>query len=441
MECNVAIEKKYWHEIKIHVKEINNEFFDVVDKIEAINECPIYLVEFPYGDLIGDHISQFLPLKTGGYIRLNDPKVPDHILQDLGYGKNNSPIGMVLNKKIELFIDLPEKKAILPFMLQSPGDFFSYNHILDFGQSINYAPNGLLYAISGGRCCFLLPSINCQNKFARLCRALEIKAKCPKTFYDHCQLFAKLLKSPRITNNWTATIIYFSENWVKNINSNPKWYEVKQFFHKLYAKRALFPINAPHYNTAYSILLEKKNFKPNPYIFDTFKHIIQIMSGHTPGLAPLINEDLLPLSCLQQIFHEHYGIENIYPTIIGPNYFQPFLKNPEPIYYSLQIPTTSSFSPKSKKTSVMNELKELYDLCETLLEELRSDKGFCANTIIQYVAQSIAITYHHNSEDIDNIISHTLDLINTDNRFCSKSDKVAAENAKFFRGCIRIFKK
>ena len=441
MDAELLIKKKIWNDVKESIKEINLEFFNIVEDINPDEDCPLYVINFPYGRLIGDHKSQFLPLENGEYLRLNDPKIPNNLLRDLGYGKNNSPIGLLVNKKIELYIDLPEKKMILPFMVLSPGDFFSYNHILDIGQSINYAPNAILYGMSGGRSCFLLPSINCQNKFSRLCRALEIKAKRPMSFYEHNHLFKQLLSKAQNNNPWASTLIYFSEAWVKNIKTNPKWYTLKQYFHRLYARRALFPMNVTHYNTSYSLLLEKKNFKPNPYIFDTFKHIVQIMCGHSPGLSPLIDEDLLPLKELQNIFSEHYGLNEVHPTIIGPNHFDPFATNPDPIYYSLQIPTTSTFSPKSKKSSVMVELKELFDLCETLLAELQCDTGFCSGTIINHIAKYLSISYHHNSQDIDNIILPTDILVDSDSRFGKNTMQLAAENGKFFRGCVKIYKR
>lgn len=438
MNSDLAIQKVVWDDIKNLIQEINLEFFEIVDTINPNGSCPLYVVSFPYASLIGDHISQFVPLNNGGNIRLTDPNIPNYIKNDLGYGINNSPIGMVINKKIELFIDLPEKKMALPFMVLSPGDFFSYNHILDIGNHINYAPNGILYAMSGGRSCFLLPSINCDNKFSRMTRCLGIKAKRPFSIYEQNHLFNQLLKGNQINNKWSSSIIYFSEPWVKQIKTNPKWYELRQYFHRIYTRRALFPLNLPHYNTAFSLLLEKKNFNPNPYVFDTFKHIIQIMCGQTPGLTPLVDEELLPLNDLQYIFQEFYGLKETSPTIMGPSLFNPFSTNPDSIYYSLQIPTISSFSPKSKKTSVMVELKELFDLCGTLFEELRSDDGFCANTIIQYIAKFLSISFHHNSQDIDNLILPTDILVESDYRFGNNA--IAAENGKFFRGCVKIFK-
>ncbi len=87
----VACKKKYWNE----VKQINFEFFQIVEDINPGDDCALYGVDIPYGELVGDHISQFLPLKSGGFTRLTDPNLPCSIINDLGYGKDNSPIGFV----------------------------------------------------------------------------------------------------------------------------------------------------------------------------------------------------------------------------------------------------------------------------------------------------------------------------------------------------------
>ncbi len=121
MSAEVLSDKKSWDEAKNLVRDINREFYDIVERIKPDDSCLLYVVNFPYGALIGDHISQFLPLKNGEYLRLNDPSIPLDLLNDLGYGKDNSPIAMIINKKIELYIDLPEKRWFYLLLFNHPG--------------------------------------------------------------------------------------------------------------------------------------------------------------------------------------------------------------------------------------------------------------------------------------------------------------------------------
>ena len=139
---------------------------------------------------------------------------------------------------------------------------------------------------------------------------------------------------------------------------------------------------------------------------------------------------------------QNYGFKTTVPTIMGPDYFDVQNNIPEPVYYSLQFPTTRSFSPNSKKTSTMAAMRELKDICMDMLNELIKDNYFCSNTIIQYVAQKMSVSFFHNSEDIDGLIGNISELLSGDNRFSYTVNKITgltpAEDSKFFRGCIRI---
>ena len=199
--------------------------------------------------------------------------------------------------------------------------------------------------------------------------------------------------------------------------------------------------NLPHYQTAYSLLLESTNQKPNPYLFDTFKHMIDMMTGEMPGFCPQVTNDLLPLELLQSVFSEHYGLKTIIPTIMAPAYFELAHPSPQPIYYSLQFPTTRTFSPNSKKTSTMSALRELNEMCVDLFQELKKDHGFCSNTIIQHITKLLSVEFFHNTDDIDGLINNISVLIQNDERFFYNSQNhelIPAEDSKFFRGCIRM---
>jgi len=437
-----GITKIYWPEIKAQIKKANIEFYRLVDELNPGLDFPLYLLNFPYGELIGDELSQFIPDKNNSLIRLSDPSIPRELDTHLGYGKYSSPMGMILDKQFEWYVDLPQKKVTLPIIVQSPGDFFSYTRVVDIKNKFNYSPMGVLSAISGARTTFMLPSIGCQNKLTRLCRELGIKAKQPNYLYDHFKLFKAILTSEEVDSSWSSSFIYFSENWIHNIKTNPDWFNVQKYFYSIFSQNAMYLKNLPHYQTAYSLLLESTNQKPNPYLFDTFKHIIDMMTGEMPGFAPLITNELLPLDILQPVFTNHYGLKASVPTVMGPQYFDLGSELAEPIYYSLQFPTTRTFSPNSKKSSTMSAMRELKDMCDDLLKELIKDNCFCSNTIIQHVAKNIDIEFFHNTEDIDGLINNVSQLTGMDSRFSFTeniySRLAPAVDSKFFRGCVKM---
>lgn len=438
---SLGTEKIYWSDIKSLIQAINPDFYTLVNTIDPGHDFPLYLVRFPYGELIGDKISQFLPIANRGLVRLNDAELPQEIQCHLGYGKNSSPMAMILEKQVEWFVDLPQKHMTLPIMIQKPGDFFSYTRVLDSEPSFTYSPMGVLSALSGARTAFMLPSVGCQNKLTKMSRELGVKLKQPNHLYDHFNLFKSILASTQHQKDWHTSFIYFSDIWVQQIKHNPDWYGVQKYFYNLFVKKSMYLKNQPHYQTAYSLLLESTNQKPNPYLFDTFKHMIDMMTGEIPGFSPQITDDLLPLNRLQSVFSDYYGMKTTVPTIMAPAYFDLTHPSPEPIYYSLQFPTTRTFSPNSKKTSTMSAMRELNEMCVDLFQELKKDHGFCSNTIIQHITQHLSVEFFHNTDDIDGLIKNISKMIQNDQRYFYNAKNLKlnpSEDSKFFRGCVRM---
>ena len=83
-------EKLYWTDIRNTVKKTNSDFYHLVNALNPGHDFPLYLIRFPYGELIGDKSSQFLPIADKKFLRLNDPDLPTEWQQHLGYGKKSS---------------------------------------------------------------------------------------------------------------------------------------------------------------------------------------------------------------------------------------------------------------------------------------------------------------------------------------------------------------
>ncbi|WP_040916823.1 hypothetical protein [Legionella tunisiensis] len=88
-----------WTDIKHEIKEANPEFYSLINKINPPDTYPLFVATFPYGVLIGDDRSQFLPINNQ-LIRINESILPKDIERHLGYGKMGSPMGMVLRKTL-----------------------------------------------------------------------------------------------------------------------------------------------------------------------------------------------------------------------------------------------------------------------------------------------------------------------------------------------------
>ncbi|MBV9575868.1 MAG: hypothetical protein JO149_04520, partial [Gammaproteobacteria bacterium] len=78
-----------------------------------------------------------------------------------GYGKSSAPMGLLLEKTLEYYVDLKELNITVPWKIFSPGTFFPLTRLFHNPASRIYSPNGILSSVSGGRSVFMLPKIGC----------------------------------------------------------------------------------------------------------------------------------------------------------------------------------------------------------------------------------------------------------------------------------------
>lgn len=433
--------KVFWNDIKTTFKKVNPELFNLIDKVPNKDNAPFYLAVFNWGEKIGDETSQFIPQEKDHFLRLNSDNLPLDIQKNLGYAKSTTPVGMIFENTFEWYVDLAEKKLTLPAKLYTPGDFFGYTQLIEIKDKINYSPMGILSGMAGARSTFMLPPISYKKKLDKLCGALGIRHKQPTTLYEHHQLFKAILNSPQLTTNWHAAILYFSNEWVKNIKENPIWVEIKNYFYRYKSKQTSYRLNLPFYNTAYSLCLAQSNQKPNPYLLDTFKHIMDIAAGETPGFTPQASDNLLPLRTLQKAFVDYYGLTYM-PTIIAPNYFSPLSNTPSACYYSMSYAATLLFSPSSTKFSNITGIRELIDIFEDIKKILSQDNRLCSNTIIQYIFKELEINFFHSSKNLSQGVKEISNLTLADNAFVTEQYSHLPHNidSPFFKGCIQIRK-
>lgn len=439
--------KTYWKDIRDRVAKVEPQFARIVDELDPGKEFPIYLVYFPYGALIGDTISQFLPRQDGGYYRLSDPDAPKDVLKDLSYGANSAPLGMVLEKEIEYFIDLPDEGITIPRLIYSPGKFFPLTRVLSKTKDRNYAPNGVLTISSGARSAFLLPNIGCMIHHTNLQRDFNVQKPPPKSLYEHWDIFKAIIASSAIDCSWRSSILYFSESWVDKLLHDKTWQDLKMYLFELAWSYFEYQRNKIYYDTAFSLIMQKRNLKPNPYLVDTARHLFATALCDVPGYAPACDDRALPMDVLQRVFVESYGLKQYIPTLIHPMYFT-FEQDKDPVYYSLQAPSTYIFSPKSRKvSSTLCEMRELEHIMGVFAEELSQDNSMCTNSVIHEGAKSVKFRYFHNKPDRHHVVHPSTEIAELDRRFVFVDEKLSldcarfASDGKFVRGCVSISSK
>lgn len=354
----------------------------------------------------------------------------------------NTPLSMVLEKQIECFVDLKSRGLTIPSFIYKPGKIFPVTKTLNKHSKRIYAPYGLLSSTAGARSTFMLPNIGCTTNHVLLRRDFKIKASAPKNLYDHWHVFKEIVDSQVMETDWRCCVMYFSEKWIKSLNENKSWSCLKQYLHEIAWHQCSYEINRVYYDMIFSIIQDNRNLKPNPYLTDTAKHLFAIAAGAAPGYIPAVDNEALPLDIIQHAFVQSYGLKKYIPTILHPAHYD-FEQDNYPIYYSLQNPSTSVFSPKSREiSSTLSEMRELEHIVNIFSSELAKDNGMCAvGSIMNKIAKQVKFSYYHNKSDSHNIIRSSSDLLELDERFISghKSLKATfASDAPFVRGCIRV---
>ncbi len=445
MTENPSFVKMYWPDIREKIAQLDATFTKIVDDLGVDKSFPIYLASYPYGALIADTQSPFIPCDNGTVKRLTAPEVDKSITEDLGYGKDGLPMGMVLNKQLEYFIDLKGLGVTIPWLIYEPGSFFPLSSIFNQKNKRNYASNSVLMTTAGARSTFMLPNIGCSTNHINLKRDFNVKTTTPKTLYDHWYVFKEIVNSPILASDWRCEVIYFAEKWLKKLYTDTSWLALKSYLQELAWSRFEYDRNRVYYDIAFSVIQQKRNLKPNPYLADTARHLFSIALGCVPGYAPALGEEAIPVSILQKVFVESYNLKKYIPTIMQPVNYN-FESNP-PVYYSLQHPSTHMFSPKSRKiSSTLSEMRELDHITNIFSEELANDNAICADTILNQVSKAIKFNYFHNEKDRLNVIKPSCEIVKLDDRFnyvpsgYSTNESTFSADARFVRGCVSISK-
>ncbi|MBN2689130.1 MAG: hypothetical protein JXR42_00760 [Gammaproteobacteria bacterium] len=426
-----------WAQVREEAKQANPAFADIVDRLAPDKSFILYKAYYPYGAIIGDDRYFYYPNNTDDHL-VTITDLPKNIANNLAYAGNSIPIGMVLHNSVELFI---QRNISIPRSVYNAGTFFALPRELD-DTNMSYHPSGLLTMSSGARSTFMLPNIGDAVKYTHIQNQFGIKSLPPKSYTSHWDVFRQIASSKVAKCDWSSCLLYFSKKWADHLANDPAWRELKIFLMKSGWKQGSFHRNEIYYNYIFSLIQQKRNLKPNPYLADTANHILSMVAGAYPGFIPATNNESVPVELLQQAFAECYGLQYL-PTVIQPYMYSPQNKKCT-MYYSLQYPSTIVFSPKSRKiASTIHELKELKHIVNILFDEITNKSSMCANTIVAKLAKCTKLEFYHNKPDPHKEIKLSTELAKDDYRFAEMLYKNAsnlpfASPASFVRGCVKI---
>jgi hypothetical protein len=427
--------KKNWEEVKHTIKKSNKVFFELIENIAPNNKLSIYLAEYSYGEQIGKKNIVYIPDNKGGTHVLGDRDTPNDVLQDLDYGKNSFPLGIIIENHCEWYYQDEVSHDNYPFAIQGEGTIF--NQQIIFKEDITIE-NNIISVCAGAKSIFMLPYIGCQTNHDRLVNRFNLSIPAPKRHQDHSNLFRMLLSSDNIVHDWTSKILFFSQEWIGEIRTNKNWLPVKHYFSENLRKKLASNIYNSFYNDLFSMTEKINYFRPTPYLIDTSKYIFSIAMGQGIGYQPAINNKLLPLEKIQNIY------QNIYQVSYTPTIMVPGILNNEnnSMYYSLQLPSTKiNTFKKGLNNSTYRELIALKNILFSYKSDFASSKSKCYKNDLYWACINTKFEFYHNKAlNNKDGISHSVKIEHDDFRFkhsyMGKSNFSA--NAKFFRGCIKI---
>jgi len=365
------IKKISWSKIRDKVIQVNPEFVSSVDQISPGENFHLYQVSLPYGVEILKNGELYLPTQDGKLERSTSSNISKQLQTDFAYSGRGMPVGVVLNRSVELSISAGER--FVPWGMFLPGHIFGL--WLNLGPLPSFHPSKIFTITSGARSIFMAPNIGDAAHHKNLRRDYNIRLMPPKRLIDQWAVFKAICEHPAVNSEWQTELLLFPNKWIEHIKNDSAWSNLLLYFLKSTWHSSDYRRNQIYYDFALSSAQANRNLRPNPYLVDTLKHLLAMSLGAAPGFSPAQSEQLAPIKTIQKAYLESYVLKNYAPLVFCPATFN--FNHPEhPIYYSLQLPTTLEFSPKPRKlSSTLGDLSELKHITDTFLDELQRGKN------------------------------------------------------------------
>lgn len=430
------IESFSWNEVKHRIQAVNSELFHLIEEIQPDNEIPFFIAHYDFGEHFGVKQHAYLPTTAGTLEKIESTHTDNYLFENLGYGKNSIPLGIILDKYCEWHY-FGENDRIFPDCVQGPGAIFNMQIIFEEDKTVE---NNVLSASSGALSSFLLPSIGCKRKHSRIQRYYKIATPVPKSPYEHYIVFKELLRSKQEQSTWQSQLLYFSEQFVNNIRHNKKWIKLKLFFSESLRKKLTKNTYDASCNDLFLSASKVNRYRPTPFLIDTAKYIFNICMGSGIGVKPATDEQYFPVREIQDIYHHCYGLEYT-PTVMVPSVLN---DKSQSVYYPLLCPFSKINTFKTNQSnSTYAELETLQNVLLAYQEEFTAVHGPAFGSPLYQASINTQLSFYHYKATDSDMIQNSLELAIKDKRFtdshCTEQTKFASD-AKLFRGCVRMYR-
>lgn len=427
------IEEILWQDAKNDLTKVNSELAQIIDEINPGKDLSFLRISYAFGDhILETGKLSLLELFVKNKITVKEP-IKQKFLQYLNYA--TIPLGICLNKSCEVFAESYDR--IIPLVVLTPGLPIGIYEAMD---SIFGAENFPLWsARAGARTTFMLPKISNNVNHNRLKKELGIGTIAPKGMFEQIDTFAAIANSSQKNRKeWSCDILFFTDKWFQKIHDTSSgWVKFREYLLKEYWKNsnAFVGKNLSFVWQQLSSAINRKRLKPNVYVTDTIRHLLNISYSLLPGFAPLCDDEMLaPTKLLKKTYVEIYKIEHA-PTIMAPA----ILQSSSAVYYSLGCPTLlegfpdmfNSFNTIEYLQEIKYLIKNLIEYCSLQITDFKNFESFIKN---------ISFSYFHKIKDDDTNDIET--LLSEDPNFQETQkfvkNKKPCTSSPFFNGCIRI---
>lgn len=405
MSCHAEIVA--WAQVADTVESLNPKLFALLQSIPNSAQKRCILASYDYADLILDR----------GRVNLSVPQ------ELIGYA--TVPLGVLVKKSAEVFVEADH--SLTPLSILHAGDIFGLFELLDQFSGKTIAP---LWSVSAGaRTTFLLPKISDRLAHARLRKEFNVPQTPPNELSDHIHVFREIARNPGSKKNWKFEIIFFSVDWIDESLKNSGLFLYQCAWKQSFLARQNILSGLIWNDFLHG--LHRRHLNASHYLFSTLKHLFNIAQSAAPGFAVAVEEDLLPLSLLQNAYLNVYQLKKHHPTIMVPAMLGHDKQSA--VYYSLAIPTLLDHLPdeRERNTSIINELGAIASALTALKNEVYP-------TYFQNLVGKVKFRLFHTEEDLSRCIHSALELAN---EICKKEEgeeNFSSPNSPFFRGCIEL---
>jgi len=433
------LKKLTWKEARAEVHAVNPKLAKIIDAIDPGKRYWLAKVSYPYGSLVMKRALLMLPNAQGTLVPVTDPSLPSEIREGLSYNLLSNPVSLVLKNTFEIFVPLADRIIPLGGLLY-PGTAFGAWRILNLEHT--QQPAFIWDMTAGARSVFMLPKITEVKKHMLLKKKYGVASNVPLLLMDHWEVFRQLSKHSQFQQPWQAEILYFPKQWFEHLE-DLSWIKFYTYFQNNSWVNAEFWRNQPLWSLIFSLILNDYPGRPNAYIMDTVKYLIHMGTGALPGFAAVQDDLAGPLSEIQRIYIEEYGLSSYPPVIMQPTLYNLGYEKSKPVYYSLQFPNAVEFKPSSRlRSSNILDLHEIRSLMMRCEQELQTNKFNVEGTALGEVFQKAKFDYFHNGVELHLGMKNSALMPQEDKSLVAtisgNTYTKFPDMCSFVKGCVRV---